>query len=208
MEYLCRDMYHIDFDRDFVPGYYQNVESGFLKHRAAGFKHWDYEKLYPLYEKKGGWDAFRKLKGDSAKIGEFVKDIPGPLMWDEQWSQRAIDSAKAITPTINIVEGIIGRDGSGFDVGRDELTNIVIVGLSSMEVDTVGTYIMGHDPLEMPYLRIGKERGFGENDIRKVDIFRIRENDIVPLKNLSELRRVSLGVNLHTWTETNERLFW
>ncbi len=208
MEYLCRDTYHIDFDRDFVPNYYQNVESGFLRHRAAGFKHWDYENLYPIYEKKGGWDAFRKLRGDSAKINEFMKDIPGPLMWDEQWSQRAIDSAKAITPSLNIVEGIIGRDGSGFDVGRDELCNIVIVGLSSMEVDAVGTHIMGHDPLEMPYLRIGKERGLGENDLRKIAIYWIRDQEIVPLKNLAEIRRVSLGVNLHTWTETNERLFW
>ena len=67
---------------------------------------------------------------------------------------------------------------------------------------------MGHDPLEMPYLRIGKERGFGENDIKKIAIYWIRDNEIVPLKNLSEIRRVSLGVNLHTWAETNERLFW
>jgi len=60
----------------------------------------------------------------------------------------------------------------------------------------------------MPYLRIGKERGFGENDIKKIAIYWIRDNEIVPLKNLSEIRRVSLGVNLHTWAETNERLFW
>ncbi len=209
MELLCRNMYHIDFDRDFLPNYYQNVEAGFLKHRAAGFKNWDYEKLYPVYEKKGGWEAFRKIKDDPAKVKEFMADIPGPLMWDEQWSQRAIDSATAITPAINIVEGIIGRDGSGFDVGRDELCNIVIVGLSSPEVDAVGTHIMGHDPLQMPYLRIAKERGFGENDLRKIQINRIREDGAVePVKNLAEIRRNKLGVNLHTWQETNERLFW
>ncbi len=209
MEYLCRDMYRVNFKRDFDPNYYQNVESAFLKHRAAGFKHWDYEKLYPLYEKKGGWNAFRKIKGDQEKTKEFMSDIPGPLMWDEQWSQRAIDSAKAITPHLNIVEGIIGRDGSGFDVGRDELCNIVIVGLSSMEVDAVGTYVMGHDPLEMPYLRIAGERGMGENDVRKIDIYRIRENgDIEPLKNITEINRHKLGVNLHSWEETGERLFW
>ncbi len=209
MEYLCREMYNIDFDRDFVAGYYQNVESGFLKHRAAGFKHWDYEKLYPIYEKKGGWDAFRKLRGDSAKIKEFVADIPGPLMWDEQWSQRAIDAATAITPHLNVVEGIIGRDGSGFDVGRDELCNVVIAGLSSPEVDAVGTWLMGHDPLEMPYLRIARERGFGENDPSKIAIYRIRENgEVEPVNNIAEFKRHKLGVNLHTWEETGERLFW
>jgi uncharacterized protein (DUF362 family) len=209
MEYLCRSMYNIDFDRDFVPNYYQNIESRFLKHRAEGFKHWDYEKLYPVYEKKGGWETFRKIKNDPDKVKEFMADIPGPLMWDEQWSQRAIDSATAITPAINIVEGIIGRDGSGFDIGRDELCNIVMVGLSSPEVDAVGTYIMGHDPLQMPYLRIAKERGFGENDLRKIEVYMLREdNSIESIKNLAEIKRYRLGVNLHTWEETNERLFW
>jgi len=96
MEYLCRDSYHIDFDRNFIKNYYQNVESAFLKHRAAGFKHWDYENIYLAYEKKGGWDAFRKVKGDIDAVKEFMSDIDGPLMWDEQWSQRAIDSAKAL----------------------------------------------------------------------------------------------------------------
>jgi uncharacterized protein (DUF362 family) len=135
--------------------------------------------------------------------------MPGPLMWDEQWSQRAIDSAMAITPHLNIVEGIIGRDGSGFDTGRDELCNIVIAGLSTMEVDAVGTWIMGHDPLQLPYLRIARERGLGENDLNKIEIFKIRDDGgIDPLRNIAEIRRCKLGVNLHTWQETNERLFW
>ena len=208
MEYLCKDSYHIDFNRNFIKHYYQNVESGFLRHRAAGFKHWDYENIYPVYEKKGGWDAFKKIKNDIEKIKEFMSDIDGPLMWDEQWIQRAIDSAKAITPDINIVEGIIGRDGSGFDVGKDELCNIIIAGLSSCEVDAVGTHIMGHNPLEMPYLRIARERGFGDNDLSKIDIYWIRGNEIVPVKNISEIKRVCLGVNMHSWEERNERLFW
>jgi uncharacterized protein (DUF362 family) len=208
MEHQCRNVYGIDYNRHFEKNHYQNVESAFLKHIAAGFKHWDYEKLYPKYEKKGGWSAFKKLKGDINAIEEFMADIDGPLMWDEQWSQRAIDSAKAITPDINIVEGVIARDGSGFHTGKDYLANIVIAGISTCEVDAVGTWLMGHDPLEMPYLRIAKERGLGENDLSKIDIYRIRGNNIVPLKDISEMKRMSLGVNLHSWDETGERLFW
>jgi len=208
MEQMCRTTYGIDFDRDFMPDYLQTVEKGFLRHRAEGYKHWDYEKLYAKYEKKGGWDAFRKVNGNLKDIEDFMSDIGNPLMWDEQWSQRAIDSAKAITPDINIVEGIIGRDGSGFDVGRDELCNVVIVGLSSTEVDTVGSYIMGHDPKQLPYLRIAKERGLGENDISKINIFRIRDREILPVHNTAELKRFHLGVNLHSWEEQGERLFW
>ena len=208
MEHMCRETYKIDFDRHFVKNYYQNVESAFLRHRAEGYKHWDYENIYPVYEKKGGWDTFKKLIGDIDAIEDFMSDINGPLMWDEQWSQRAVDSAKAIKPDINIVEGIIGRDGSGFHTGRDELCNIVIAGISTAEVDAVGSYIMGHDPQEVPYLRVARERGLGENDLSKIDIYWIRDNEIVPVRNLSEIKRFTMGVNMHSWDETGERLFW
>jgi len=222
MEYLCKKSYLIDFKRNFVKDYYQNVESAFLKHRAAGFKHWDTENAYAVYEAKGGWEAFKKIKNDIEKVKEFMEgipkpfvddedfmsSIPGALMWDEQWCQRAIDSAKAIIPDINIIEGIIGRDGSGFDVGTDELCNIIVIGLSMTEVDAVGSYIMGHDPRELYYTRIANERGLGECDPEKIEIYWVRENGIVPVRNLSEIKRYPLGVNLHTWYETGERLFW
>lgn len=207
LEYLVKMSYDIDWGH-FEKDYYENVESAFLKHRAAGFKHWDYEGLYPIYEKKGGWEAFKKVKGDPKKVREFMSDIDGPLMWDEMWTQRALDSSSAIIPNLNIIEGIIGRDGSGFDTGRDELTNVIVIGMSSLEVDAVGSYIMGHDPNELPYTRIGKERGLGESDPAAIRIYRIRNGEIVPVRNLSDIKRYRLGVNMHTWAETGERLFW
>ena len=222
MELLCKRSYNVDFNRNFVKNYYMNVEQAFLKHSAAGFKYWDYEDTYKIYQAKGGWEVFRKIKDDPDKIREFMSGIPQDgskgsvqrgnlprtLMWDEQWCQRAIDSAFSIKPYINIIEGIIGRDGSGFDVGRDELCNVIVVGLSMLEVDAVGTWIMGHDPKNLFYTRIGKERGLGECDPDKIDIYRIGENVIEPVKNLSEIKRYRLGVNLHTWEETGKRLFW
>lgn len=211
MEILAKHTYRangMNFKRDFVKNYYENVESAFLKHRAAGFKHWDYEKTYSAYEAKGGWDVFNKIKGNADLTREFMADINGPLMWDEQWTQRALDSASALNPTINIIEGIIGRDGSGFNVGKDELCNILVIGLSMTEVDSMGSYIMGHDPTELPYTRVAKERGLGECDPAKMKLYRIRDGEIIPVKNLSEIKRYRLGVNMHTWAETGKRLFW
>ncbi|MBN1292511.1 MAG: DUF362 domain-containing protein [Candidatus Latescibacteria bacterium] len=208
MELLATKSYDINFKRDFVKDYYQNVESAFLKHRAAGFKHWDYENVYPVYEKKGGWEAFKKVKDNRENLRDFMDDIKGPLMWDEQWSQRAIDSAFAIRPDINIIEGIIGRDGSGFNVGTDELCNVLVIGISIAEVDSIGSYIMGHDPTELPYTRIARERGLGECDPNKIDLYWIKDGEVISIKNLTEIKRHRLGVNMHTWAETSERLFW
>ena len=208
LENLMKRSYMGNFDRDFVKNYYENVEAAFLKHRAAGFKYWDYEQLYPKYEAKGGWQAFRKVKDDPKTLAAFTKDLGGSLMWDEMWTQRALDSARAIKPSINIVEGVIGRDGSGFDTGQDQLCNIIIVGLSTVEVDSVASWIMGHNPSILPYTRVAKELGMGECDINKIEMFWIDRGKIAPVKNVSEIRRYRLGVNLHTWAETGKRLFW
>ncbi|MDP2983166.1 MAG: DUF362 domain-containing protein [Candidatus Latescibacter sp.] len=202
---LCKT-YGIDFKRDFVENYQQRVEAAFLKHRDAGFKHWDKEQSYSKYQAKGGWDAFRKVKDSVRNKAEFMKGISN-LMWDEQWCQRGLDSSSAIKPSINIIEGVIGRDGSGFDVGKDELCNIIVVGLSTTEVDAVGSYIMGHNPMQLIYTRIAKERGLGENDVNKIDLYWIR-NGVVSKANVADIKRYRLGVNLHTWAETGERLFW
>ncbi len=207
LEPLLNRTEDVNFKRDFVRDYQQNVEAAFLKHREAGFKYWDYENYYPEYQKRGGWEAFKKIRRDQKKINEFMKGIER-LMWDEQWCQRAIDSAQAIKPSLNIIEGVIGRDGSGFDTGKDELCNIIIVGMSPLEVDSVGSFIMGHDPRELYYTRIAEERRIGENNPAKISINWIRNGEIVPVKSLSEIKRYNLGVNMHTWAETGKRLFW
>ena len=204
---LAKHTYRINFKRDFMKDYQQRVESAFLKHRLADYKYWDYEGYYPEYNARGGWEVFKKIKNEPEKVREFMKGIE-LLMWDEQWCQRAIDSAMAIKPSINIIEGVIGRDGSGFDTGKDELCNLILVSLSMPEIDSIGSYIMGHDPKELHYTRIAKERGLGENDPNRIVMYWIRNGEIIPVRNLLEIKRSRLGVNLHTWAETGKRLFW
>ena len=193
---------------DFVQFYQEYVESAFLKHRAQGYKYWDYEGYYDEYVARGGWKAFRKIRKDEKAVREFMDGIER-VMWDEQWCQRALDSATAIKPTINIIEGVIGRDGSGFEIGTDELCNIVIVGLSMVEVDSIGSWIIGHDPRELYYTRIAKERGLGENDPSKIKMYWIRKGEIIPVVDLSEIKRYRLGVNLHNRIiDFGNRLVW
>ena len=209
MELLARRSYGTNFRRDFVKDYYRNVERAFLRHRAAGFKHWDVEEEYPKYEARGGWDAFRKVpKDDGDAIREFMDGIQY-LMYDEQWAQRDCDAASAITPDINIIEGVIGRDGSGFREGTDFITNYVVVGLSMPEVDAVGSWIMGQDPRELFYTRIAKERGMGETDPTMIDINVIADDgSITPLRALGDIRQTPLGVALHGRWYGRDLYFW
>ena len=200
----------IEFKRDFHKDYYQRVEAWFLKHRAAGFKRWDWTGSYSRYEKKGGWEAFKKVKDDDAGFNEFMKDV-GALMRHETWMHRGLENAQAIKPGINIIEGIIGLDGEELNrdrIGDDQLCNTIIVGVSPFEVDAVGSYIMGHDPRELWYTRVAKEKGLGENDVNKIDIYRIKDGEVTPVRNVAELKRFRIGLNWARKENPDERLFW
>lgn len=201
----------IDMNKYFYKDYHQRVEASFVKHRNEGFKRWDHRGAYKRYEDKGGWAAYSKAMKDKNAIDEFNKDLGG-LMQHEIWLQRGLDNAEAIKPAINIIEGVIGLDGEELNrdqIGDDQLVNIVIAGLSPFEVDSVGSYVMGHDPRELWYTRVAKERGFGECDPAKIDIYFIRDNgEIQKIKNLSEIKRHPLGLNWARKENPDERLFW
>jgi len=200
----------VNFKKDFHKDYYQRVEASFLKHRAAGFKRWDHFGSYKRYEEKGGWDVFKKVKDDTDAFNDFMKGI-GSLMRHETWIHRGLDNAVAINTDLNIVEGIIGLDGEELNrdqIGDDQLCNIVIVGVSPFEVDAVGSYIMGHDPRELWYTRVAKEKGLGECDVNKIDINWIRDGKISPVKNISEIKRHRIGLNWARKKNPDERLFW
>ena len=204
----------IDFKRHFHKDYYHRVEEQFLKHRAAGFKRWEdnvnQSGSYERYEELGGWNTFRKLKLNSQGYKDFVNEI-GPLMRQEMWIQRGLDNASVLKPQMNIIEGIIGLDGTAlnnYKIGEDRLCNIIIAGLSTFEVDAVGNYIMGHDPREIWYTRVAKERDLGECDINRIDIYWIRDGKIIPVKNLAEIKRHPLGLNWAFQDDPEQRLFW
>ena len=74
---------------------------------------------------------------------------------------------------------------------------------------TAGSYIMGHDPREVWYTRVAKEKGYGECDPNKIDIYWIRENgDIVLVRNLAEIKRVSLGLDWYRSGNPDDYLLW
>ena len=174
----------IPFKRDFYSDFQQRIEASYVKHAQAGFKRWDHTGSYKRYQDKGGWAAYSKAKKNPDDLKAFMEGV-GELMQHEMWLNRGLDNASAIMPQLNVIEGIIGLDGEELNrdhIGRDRLCNIVVMGMSPFEVDAVGTYLMGHDPKEVWYTRVAKERGLGENDINKIEINWIRNGEIVPVK--------------------------
>ncbi len=88
--------------------------------------------------------------------------------WMEMWIQRTIDHYALIKPTIglNVIEGVYGQNGDGFDGGPGSdglpeifMTNMLIFGKDAFRVDIIGHWLGGHEPGNFGLFHIGKERG-------------------------------------------------
>ncbi len=99
---------------------------------------------------------------DEHKRKGFARyDSAAPLspVHQEIWAHKTCDHYQTVKPGLNVIEGIYGRDGDGFGVGNDQLTNLVMFGQERLRLDMVGMYLGGHEPGNVNLFRIAKERG-------------------------------------------------
>ncbi len=167
----------------FNPDYRKEIEKLYIQHANMRYKYWDDGGFAKEYFDAGGWETYRK--------GEFK---PNFLTFrEEQWSQRMLDIASNIHPYVNIVEGVFGID----ILNNLYLNNFITVSRSMVECDAVTTWLMGHDPRELFYLRNANERGMGENDIEKIPIYEITGKGIERVNDYRKLPRARMGVIMH-----------
>ncbi|MBT4485574.1 MAG: DUF362 domain-containing protein [Candidatus Latescibacteria bacterium] len=175
------------------PDYQKLVEKGYIKHAGLGYKYYDDGGFAKEYFDAGGWEAF--------KNGNFK---PNFLTFrEEQWSQRMLDIADSLDPHVNIVEGVFGIDI------KDNLylNNFITVSRSMVACDAVTSWMMGHDPRELFYLRIANERSMGENDIEKIPLFEITGSSVRKLNDYRKLPRARMGVVMHLLKNGKLRYF-
>jgi uncharacterized protein (DUF362 family) len=108
--------------------------------------------------------------------------------WQEGLARRLADLAQVIQPHLNMVEGVVGRDGTGFNRGRNFPLGMVIAGINMVAVDSVTSYLMGFDPQRLVYLRTAAEIGLGCNDLSQLRIYTVADKTIVPCEDLDSVR--------------------
>jgi len=123
----------------------------------------------------------------------------------EPHSQRTADVVSTVNKMyegrmLNIVEGLVGRDGTAFNQGNDHYVGLLIAGVSIFEVDKVAAWIMGHDSKYIPWLVVGEDRGFGSRDIHDTEIYLLPDNRRVSPEELRQFV-VPLPVILHGQSE-------
>ena len=176
----------------FNPDYRQAIEKLYLTHAQRNFKYWDEGGFAKTYFDGGGWEAFKR--------GE--KNADYKLFWGEQWGQRMMDVCSCLLPHVNLVEGIVGVDGAD----ALHLNNFVTVSRSMVSCDSVAAWLMGHDPRELPFLRIANERGLGQNDIDRIAVYELSEKGVEKI-DYRTLPRARMGVNVYGLKDIPLRFF-
>ena len=108
--------------------------------------------------------------------------------WQEGLARRLADLAQIIQPRLNVVEGVVGRDGTGFQRGRNYTLGLVVAGINMVAVDSVASYLMGFDPAQLIYLRVAAAAGLGTNDLDRLRVYVAEEGHLVPCPDLAALR--------------------
>jgi len=98
------------------------------------------------------------------KMGYARYDSPAPLgpIAQEIWAHKTLDNMSVLKTGLAMIEGIYGRDGNGFNIGTDYLTNLVMFGKDKFRLDLIGLYLGGHEPGNVHLYRIAKERGLSD----------------------------------------------
>jgi uncharacterized protein (DUF362 family) len=111
-------------------------------------------------------------------------DRPMHERWQAGLARRLIDLAQVVKPDLNVVEGVVAREGTGFNRGRNRALGLCVAGVNMVAVDSVTSYLMGFDPQALVYLRMAADAGLGTNDLSQLRIYQVEDGAIVPCRDL------------------------
>lgn len=85
----------------------------------------------------------------------------GPLE-QEIWAHKTCDNLSALEFGLCMIEGIYVRNEDPSDSVREFLPNLVMFGKDPFRLDLVGLWLGGHEPGNVHFYRIAKERGLSD----------------------------------------------
>ncbi|MBI3666376.1 MAG: DUF362 domain-containing protein [Acidobacteria bacterium] len=128
------------------------------------------------------------------RLGYARYDSPAPLspMHQEIWDHKTCDNMSVLKTGLAMIEGIYGRDGNGFDIGNDYLTNLVMFSKDKFRLDMIGLWLAGHEPGNVNLYRIAKERSLSSTfNPWEVPVYEWTDGRAVP-RRLSDFPRTPL----------------
>ena len=96
----------------------------------------------------------------------YHRRAPKPL----DFAEVVVDLFALTKPGLNIIDGVIGMEGSGASSGDPRELGMILASTDAVAVDSLICHILGEDPLKMPINKNACERGLGEADITKIKV--------------------------------------
>jgi uncharacterized protein (DUF362 family)/NAD-dependent dihydropyrimidine dehydrogenase PreA subunit len=87
------------------------------------------------------------------------------------FSDLLLDLYETYTPTINIMDAIVGMEGAGPSNGSPRKIGLVMASKSCTALDYVATTIAGFDPMEVPTVKLAHERGIGPGSLMDITVY-------------------------------------
>jgi len=129
----------------------------------------------------------RHLCSFPQELGNRYNEVSsnGIELREEVLCKRLSDLSTVLKPDFNIIEGIVGRDGTAFRHGKNIQTNLVIGGNNATTVDAVASYLMGLEPSAIGYLKIALQRELGAIEIEYIDIYEVSRDGVRPCDDIN-----------------------
>jgi len=110
-----------------------------------------------------------RMAGVTLSLKNMMGAMTPKASMHSRLSQRIVDLASVIRPSVALIDGIIAGEGHEMS-GQPVEMNLVIAGTDPVAVDAVGAAVMGIPPEKVKHLRLAEETGLGTCRLERIEI--------------------------------------
>ena len=144
--------------------------------------------MIPVHDRHLCSDAWDITFGKEGTRGREWMRVEDHEAWQRTIAHMHWDVYLACQPDFNVVEGIVGRDGNAFYLGRNFPCGLVIAGYDMPSVDLVASHLMGFTPGNLVYLQVGIERGLCPEALEDVDVLAVHDGEVTRVDDLTDYK--------------------
>jgi uncharacterized protein (DUF362 family)/NAD-dependent dihydropyrimidine dehydrogenase PreA subunit len=112
--------------------------------------------------------ALKNMYGAVTGLNKSQRHKQFPL--PEEFSSVLIDVFEAVMPCLVLMDGIIAMDGDGPAAGTLKDVGLLIAGEDSVAIDSVFSYLIGMNPLDILTTKEASRRGLGQVALEDIEI--------------------------------------
>ncbi len=96
----------------------------------------------------------------------------------ENFAHHLVDICEYIKPVFTIIDAIEGMEGDGPSAGEKRQVGLLLASENPYTLDTVGAHIMGIQPLQVPTVKVARERGLFSGELKDLSVRGLPLEDI------------------------------